>query len=61
MLTNENRVILKDMAAYIEWCIQHENSFYACLANVAHDCLGIIGKEECFLPRTSGYQEAVYG
>lgn len=51
----EEVLILEDMKAYISFCIAHGRPLNECLANISHDCYGIILKEDGFLPRTTGY------
>jgi hypothetical protein len=55
-------LFLKDLIAFI--FIAKDDKFLTdaqILANVCHDLSGTIKKEECFVPRSSGYHQLFKG
>ncbi|MBA7648418.1 hypothetical protein ES703_56204 [subsurface metagenome] len=51
----EEEAILLDMGAFIEWSIREGKDYRWVLANLSHDCIGLLKREDCLLPRTTGY------
>ena len=56
-MNKADKVMLLDLASFIQWSVKHDHDFKSTLVNVAHDCKGILMNCECFLPRTNGYSE----
>ncbi|MBA7576078.1 hypothetical protein ES708_17915 [subsurface metagenome] len=56
-LTKNELKILVDMQSFITFAVITDKQFKWTLANLSHDCWGILNEEPCFLPRSSGYSE----
>ncbi len=57
-MTPEEKKQLNDIVAFIRWGIARGLEMSDILANVGHDCTGLLLGEPQFLPRTSGYSES---
>lgn len=58
-LTEAEKKTLTDLACFIHWAIQTDHPMSWILANVGHDCFGLLQNVDCFSPRTSGYSESL--
>ncbi len=56
----EEKVVLTDLASFITWCVETDHEFFWTLANVSHDCNGLITKESGFSPRTFGFRSILH-
>ena len=56
-MTKKQVEILKDIIAFIEWCIKNKQTFLFTLSNVGHDIGGLVSEDEWFSPRTKGYSK----
>lgn len=48
---------VEDMAAFIDWCKNNDQSDMYISGNLFHDITGIANREPWFSPRTSGYSK----
>ena len=48
---------VKDIISFVKWCVLNDEEKSRISATIAHDLNGM--RNECFLPRTSGYTEAL--
>ena len=54
-MNEENKVILRDLQGFIEFCVREDMEFSYCLGNLGHDINGLIMDDRGFSPRSSGY------
>lgn len=56
-MTEEQIVLLRDMEAFIEFCIENGLGFHAAVGTLAHDVNGILTHQDAawFQPKVSGY------
>lgn len=55
LLENATDIELADIVGYIKWAEKNGVHYLSVAADVMHDLNGIVRKEDCFVPRTSGY------
>lgn len=58
-MTKDEQQYLADMAAFCLFGIEHDMDFRMVLATLGHDVGGLINREACFSPRSTGYAKAV--
>ena len=56
-MSEKERKILKDIMAFIQFCIDNDMTFGYVLGNVGHDVMGLFEEKGSFSPRTSGYSD----
>lgn len=56
-MTEEQVLLLRDMQAFIDYCIDNGLSFHAVVGNLAHDVNGILTYQDAkwFLPKVKGF------
>ena len=56
-MTEEQVSLLRDMQAFIDYCIDNGLSFHAVVGNLAHDVNGILTHQDAkwFLPKVRGF------
>jgi hypothetical protein len=54
-MSSNDRKILRDLMAFIDYGIREDMDLGLVLATVAHDVGGILRNDKCFLPRSHDY------
>ena len=52
---------MQDLYAFAKWALKNKKSSEYILANILHDLQGLVENDPCFLPRTDGYYQTMYG
>ena len=58
-MTQKEERILRDMQAFIEFCIENGLNARLAFGTLAHDVGGLLREEDGFSPRVTGYSEAM--
>lgn len=59
-MNQEEKQKLLDLAAYIMWAVESEQTYFSVLGTIGHDVGGLFNTDDTmFLPRTRGYTNLV--
>ena len=58
-MSAEQTAILRDLKAFIDFCIENGLSFPLALGTIAHDVSGLTRSEPAFTPQTKGYSKVL--
>ena len=58
-MTFKEQQALLDLAAFITWCVQHEQSYLYCIGTVGYDAAGMVRQDPLFLPHSTGFTKRI--
>jgi hypothetical protein len=54
-MTSDEAGIVRDMQAFLEFCLENGLSAQMAFSTIAHDANNLVRQERAFLPKVSGY------